>query len=176
LPSIAKIAAQKLAKRRTVARSISTVPPVGALCCTLRPQIAIHARPAQPLTDLAKFARRHCSRASTALKALAQAVRPVSVQSADLCSEARQRVGSADYSRSATSGKSIRFGPPKLSFKLTKAPWLIVTRCGHKPRRHPALPRTTRPSRIHVSLTTLRQRNHRADMAQWQCIKGVYKD
>ena len=49
------------------------------------PKIAIHTRLAQPQPpDPAKFAERHCSRASTALKALAQAVRPVSVQSADL--------------------------------------------------------------------------------------------
>ena len=75
-------------------------PPVGhyaVRCSPKSPSTPGRRKPQLP--DLVKFAKRHCSRASTALKALAQAVRPVSVQSGDLCSEARQRTGSAECSR-----------------------------------------------------------------------------
>jgi hypothetical protein len=78
-------------------RPVGNYGPAPAGHYAVLPQIAIHARPARSqLPDLAKFAKRYCSRGSTALKALARLYSRVSVQSADLCSEARQRVGSAD--------------------------------------------------------------------------------
>jgi hypothetical protein len=116
LPSTAKIVAQKLAKRRAGARSVTMFPaPVRALCCTLQPQLAIHAR-------MAATAAARSGEVRYALlqprfdrtQGTCQAVQSVSVQPADLCSKARQWVGSVGSGRSRGPDQSAELTKPDL--------------------------------------------------------------
>jgi hypothetical protein len=96
------------------------LPPAGkyspadkALCWTLQSQSTIHARPAQPQLPMWRSSLGALQPRFKGTQALAQAVRPVSVQSADLCSETRQRVVRAVSGHTTTPAEAAQFDPSR---------------------------------------------------------------